>query len=1200
MTLINPFTGTEAKAKKPVNEDLMDKKFKENIEDLAVQIDVISGGSGVAALDTNALGEIKQGLETNDPKFFRLRYSPFSNVLNSGEKLDGDRTGFDPEGKLQSRWISIQDNDTGNNTQALANAYQGQSFRIAQGNKISFILKKGENWFGIASVKSGSSDSVTVTIDGVAIVTAGITNENGTARSNTYTTNLGNTQFQETEYFFSGSLDPNKAQRITIENTDSAAKLLDLNFIEVGFRSNDGEFILTTDEQIHINDGTAIVRGAENDFAEADLTIDAETGWGRTDAIIGDQSQVLSILKGDSPAMTQAMPNISLGWSGGFTSLRCKNTSLFPTKGFLLISQPWGQNFLASYTSKSEALINTHQFDNMLFSSTPDIDWTPLTGFGGASGGAASDFYGDLNINLWGSGGLEITNSNNKIDFKITINGAETTHAATIANGLYAANGAGNLDLASAIIDVMNTAKDLSSIGGAYFAKYSAEKQKWSLGASGNEIDAIDFDFSSGPNVANSIHTDLGFPTTDIADQLSYTATTEKQHNMAHVFQKGRFMSPDDPNIKTRDGNQVIADNVLEDIRSRLGFGNVYASVTTTNMVKIYVDPDVCGILITMVSYRLGVLITTQIDNGQFIYAAQTDRAGHISTSTRGRLQNFFVSFPRGSKTITLRTESEANFEINANTDRMAFVGATQYHSRPPLEKLTLVQSALKFFDIAPKQLFKTLYGDSGASFYSPTTNDNIDTIAFSGGFSSGAQIRMYNGNAKNTTTLNDTADITFTIVQNGGGISLMMPMNGATVRELEFYLIDGAAASEVDNLIQVNNQRWAISYEDTEGFTLLGLPAGQYTLRVKQRDSGANLTINAIGIIDGVEPEPNKNTVSDLTNNLQSITYPIHTVNFDIGQDGIDRIPSRLSRTGYKEGHSVVDYSLTLPSFNDRDQGAASFIDDISYFGSNAEDAGINSFFRSFLFCKSFTHYDHAFTNRSTSVQPNIDDRTSLNIYSQRVQTKAGSAPSSTRGSAFPLFSKNFFLLASGNMSNSTTFLLNDTRGLRIGAKIILKNDNGPTTEIRTIATITADTNFTITEAVATFGDYTTGNNASVSFIGFHTLKINNDAALTIILSSISFEPLDIIESKFSKRLLAKNKTETVSVLFTNVANNDSLFYPVHSDGIMGNFRTSSIDIIATSAASTYNIQENLKQISVGSGTIDVKIVSTREVPND
>jgi hypothetical protein len=895
--------------------------------------------------------------------------------------------------------------------------------------------------------------------------------------------------------------------------------------------------------------------------------------------------------------MTQAIPNVELDWAAGFTFLRCKNTQLFPSSGFLLISQPWGQNFIASYTGKTETLINTHQFDGMLFSSTPQINWTPLTGFGGATGGVAADFYGDLNVNLWGSGGLEITSSNNKIDFKITINGAETTHAATVASGLYAANGAGKIDLGTAIIDAMNTAKDLSSTGGQYFAKFSSNTQKWIIGANGAEIDAIDFDFSSGPNVANSIHTDLGFPTTDIADDLTYTATTEKQHDMARLFQKGRFMSPDDPSIKTKDVNSTTAEGALEDVRGRLGFGNVYSAVVTTNMVKIYVDQDACGALISLANYDVGNTITTQIDNGQFIYAAQTDNAGHDNTATRTKIHNFFVSFPRGSKTITLRVESEANFEISAFADRMAFIGCTQYHTRPPLEKLTLLQSAIKCFDIAPKQLFKTLYGDSGASFYSPTTNDNIDTITFSGGFSSAAKTRQYNGNAKTTTTLNDTADFTFTTQQDGGGISLMLPMNTGNAREIELYLIDGAAASETNSLIQVVNLRWAIDYEDTESFTLLGLDAGQYTLRAKQRDTGALFDITAVGVIDGVEPEPNKNTVTDLTNNLQSVAYPIHTVNFSVDQDGVNNVPSRLSRTGYREGHAVVDYSAASPSFNERDEGGAVFSDDVSYFGSNVEEAGINSFFRSFFFCKSFTHYDHAFNTRTTTVQPNIDDRTTVSTYSQRVQTKAGGAPSAARGSAFPIMSKNFYLLASGTMSDSTTFLVNDTRGMRVGMKVILKNDNGPTTEIRTIATITADTNFTITEAVGTFGDYTTANNASVTFAGFHTLKLNNDAALTMVNSSFSFEPLDVIESKFSKRLLAKKKTETVSVLFTNVANTDDLYYPIHSDGIAGNFRTSSIGVIGKTAATSHNLPENLKKVSVGAGTMDVKIVSTREV---
>jgi len=616
-------------------------------------------------------------------------------------------------------------------------------------------------------------------------------------------------------------------------------------------------------------------------------------------------------------------------------------------------------------------------------------------------------------------------------------------------------------------------------------------------------------------------------------------------------------------------------------------------------IIKIFPDKNICALSVSFISLSVSTTYTYQVDDGQFLYLTQADDpAVTRGSATRAKLITAFLSFPRGSRTISIRGESELGFELNSGTNFMAFVGAQQYVTRPPIEKLTLSQAIIKCFNIAPKQLFKTSYGDSGAAFYTPGANDNIDSIALTGTWTHSGSVD-FNGNTANSSTLNDTFDVSFTLQNDSGGISFNVTVGSATrPREIEFYLIDGGAASETNSLIQVINLQWADNYFSNTPFKLLGLNSGPYTIRMKHKDSGRALAVSGVNVYDGTEPDPNSNTVTDIANNLQSVIEPEHVEKIAITLDSIDRVPVSLNRTGYKEGISTFDYSLNANGFSDDSESTQLNLKQL-YFGHQGGFNSANDFVRKFAFCKSYASYDTSTTGRSLTVQPVIDGRNSANTYSQRVQTKAGSSPASTSQGTSTLFAKNFFLLASGNMSNSTTFLMGDTRGLIVKQKVVVKA-NGETTQIRTIASISADVNVIFTKPITAFANFTTANSTSIFYGGFHTLKLNqDDAANQMFLSSLLFEPLDVMESDFCKRIGTKTKVETVSKTFNAVVNGDDLFYPSHSAGVPGNTRTSSTAVIGTSStAQTYDFPENLKDVVVSTGNIDVKITSTREVP--
>ena len=50
-------------------------------------------------------------------------------------------------------------------------------------------------------------------------------------------------------------------------------------------------------------------------------------------------------------------------------------------------------------------------------------------------------------------------------------------------------------------------------------------------------------------------------------------------------------------------------------------------------------------------------------------------------------------------------------------------------------------------------------------------------------------------------------------------------------------------------------------------------------------------------------------------------------------------------------------------------------------------------------------------------------------------------------------------------------------------------------------------------------------------------------------------------------------------------------------SDGVSGNWSNSTIEVIGKSAASSYSISEDLRNIVVSAGTIDIRIKSIRYV---
>ena len=1020
----------------------------------------------------------------------------------------------------------------------------------------------------------GISNNIEILIDGLTPTALGLVDENGNASPDFINAQSATTFYQTTDFFYGLN---GEEHIIELHNNDSGSLEAEIQFIEVGFRSENPSL----DEVIHINAGKANVRGTEVSFSDTELTFSNLNKNGHTGAIVCSDSGVLTKLDGEAPAMTQVKAEETISFSSPVTSLPVKNNFYFPDNGIVLVSTPYGGHFLASYTAKVDTLIQAHSFSGMVWQSQPTLDFTPLDGFDGAAGEAT----GDLNINYWGTAPILIDSTNNKLDFEITIGGVTTLHAATIPSGRYAAD---LVPLEKAVRVAMQVVKP---IAGEYHLKYNSESHLWSIYVEDKEVEAFSLLFSSGLNEANSIHNTIGFADVDASGALSYLGSVEKEHLCTRVLEADSvFMHSEDPRIKYNAANSFPSKTNMFDIEGRLNLGSVRYFGNGSNMIQIFPDSACCGIEVSYMTDIDGSMMTAQIDDGQCIYLIQADMQT-VSSSVRGRLLTGFLSFPRGSRKITLRNENAVQFEIGNNNNDTYFVGARQYFTKPSFEKLTKSQAIIKTFDIAPVSLYATIYGHNGGTLYSPAAqDDNINTITESGTWNGGTISDSFNNSRRFISGAGTTeyVEIDFTLQGNGGGVGFKTRIGSGEVTKVGAFLSSSAIIEGTDRL-QNMCPNWGTNYLDQNAIKILGLTAGTYKIRVKKEAINA-LTNNGIVIYDTVSPQENANTVTDINNTGQSVAYPINVIREAIMQDSGNRVPSWLERSGYKEGRvSKVNYSFNSPSFGNLDDISSVILTADGYYNSsvleNVTGAQVNvtGFFKS---CTFITANGSSYT---TALQTFIDGVQTLNSFSQRNQVKGGAAPSATRESNSRLIQKIFSLTCTFNSGD--TFDLVDTRGLKVNQPIIL--DDGTNKEKAIIVSIVVGVSFTVKKARTVVID---ANVTTVDFQGFHNYLIQANDAGNAKYNAFEYEPLTISPSNSIQRMSTELKYEKVSVTHRAIPSGGDVYYPMHSDGVIGNWTTSTIEVIGANGAN-YRIDQDLKNITT-TGDLDLKITSTRLIP--
>ncbi|MCK5644455.1 MAG: hypothetical protein KAJ19_26885, partial [Gammaproteobacteria bacterium] len=127
-----PFNGTEAIAEAPIDQDLMDNKYRKNIEFLCDEIDNISGGGGGGGVAVNArpeVGLISQGGETNEAIYWKKRFHVNEHMRTQDPN---NISGFNPKGDEVGNELLVfmQTNDDNWGFSADPNSYLGETMII--------------------------------------------------------------------------------------------------------------------------------------------------------------------------------------------------------------------------------------------------------------------------------------------------------------------------------------------------------------------------------------------------------------------------------------------------------------------------------------------------------------------------------------------------------------------------------------------------------------------------------------------------------------------------------------------------------------------------------------------------------------------------------------------------------------------------------------------------------------------------------------------------------------------------------------------------------------------------------------------------------------------------------------------------------------------------------------------------------------
>lgn len=1193
---------TQTEAKAVIDEQLMDTGLRLNFDDhesrlLAVEAAVGTAGE-VSVEDLFADILTDKRFFSNEGILFKRRYhasTTKNDARISAKAFDkdsgGDIEGDDKEVRVMFKHEYDDLIQGGVDSNLL---YKGASVVMIDGAEILFKVKRGENFFGIGTrVNPGHSDTIEILIDGQTPVSLSLVDQNGNAAPNSFSNNGSIDRPGTVFYYF--DLD-GEEHIVSIKNNDSLSRPTEFEFVEIGYRSRD--YSITND--LHINKSKALVKGVQVDIAEQDVSFTKSTGYGHSGMLVSNTSGVVRVVDGLEGAMTHVKSDETIDFTSAVTTIPVKTAFNFPDKGICLFQHPLGGTFQFSYGSKTTTTVQTNSLDDIIWKLQPVNSLDIETGFNNQA--ATGDAKINATITYWAEPTIEINSGNNKIDFEITITDSAgvdqtTSHTATIPSGWYDAE---IINIADTIVQQMEAVKPLGT-DGRYYAEWQSGIKKWVIGASGKNIVSIAFDFATGANFASSIHPTLGYNNADISGDNAYYANNETTHRPVRAYYGDKFTrSPDSQDVKYTTSN-VSATPENPDVESRLGFDNVrpMSDGNEVNM-QIHTDDDSCGIIAYFVTRNnnTGVSMYYQIDDRERTYMFYNQQYGfnNVSDGIYGRVIPVILTYPRGSKKICFgdtRVNMFTNRSGGVNTiSQIQFAGYKQLYSRPKIEDVASDENILRVYDIAPKSLYSTTYGNNSGVLYSPGSNDSINTVTETGSWAAAGPSDFWNQFGRITTSSGDFVEYDFTINGDCGGIWLRVICTTSTPEGVEFYL-STSAINESTDLISTTcflSQTGPIS-DGADGIGMYGIPQGTYKARFKlSATTSPNFVVLGVTVADTIPPDVNTYVIADTTNNGQTVPRALFGKYNTVLGNANDRVLNSMRNSQYKFGYPTdvhTSGSFSNADHSGNEQYSFGIARSRKHYGNSLLFAQ-NEYCETISMCKSITIQHSTFTSYSTIITSFIDGVATPNTTTARQAGKNGAANNSIESTAEAVFKRFEF---EGITMTGKVVSITDTRGLRVGEPILLV-DNVGAVEQKNITSIVVGVSVTVDTPLTVLTD---SNVVAIRYHGIHTSRYRNDDASSSFVSNFIVEPLDVQPSNFKKRNLQGTVLET-AITRQTIANTETISLPVFSDGEIARQREVSLSMLSSDGAS-YSWEDF--PIYSGGGA-RVKLVARRLVPGN
>lgn len=1182
----NSINSTQTDAKSPIDEQLMDVGVRQNFDDhesriLALESGGGGGGGGGTSDADPRFGKIVVGLADNIAENWEVTFTPEQAVVRNQNTAFEDDYGFNPELTDRNIFLRMHEPDSNKSnyfiTTARADCYNSLSFDIPDNGKVVFTLPKGVNRFslGVFSSNTGQSDSITVKIDGQTMSAFGMTDENYVARTDTFTTVTSAAKFQTQEHFWL----PNegattKSHEILIENTATNSNKFTLESITIGYTTRNPAITLQT----KITAGRAEIRGSEVNISATEVTHEARDGHGRTDAILSTNGGVVSVHKGISGAYTTLVAQETYDFTSPISTLTVKNTTEFSSSPrFMMLQMPNGGKHIFSRTGKTGNLRGT--FTSCQWDSQPDISFIPENNF---ESGTAADATLTGMICEWAGGGYEVTSSSRFVDFRITYNGVQTLHAAQLNLGLYGTN------FVKLSEEFNRACQAVKPITGRYFLEYNKEGKRWAVGVDDTAATDIEFLTSTGVNTASSLLDKVGFGAGDLTGATSYVAGSQSFDEEIRIYDFTEFRGYNHPTIKASNSGLGSLPSSLRDLAQYYGLPD-FDYFNSASVVTIHPDPTSCGIILYLTDFSDGSSMTVEVDEDQqrFVYNCEQLAGG---SSFYGPIQPIFIPYPRGSRLIRVYLNNATNFNMNSGTaDRFAVVGYKQAITRPALETIPDTSAIIKLVDVNPPNYIGTPY----SAEYTAGTNDQIDSITRSGGITTTTGSMFYNNTLTFAATSGQTYDVVFTLTQTGG--IRIKGRIGDDATKVGFFMGSGAVPSEVGTRLTNCHQAQSVVQNGCGLFDSGPLPAGQYFLRWKSEGAGTH-NLNEIIIYEDDFAVDRGRVVTALSgNNNKGVAFAMNHRIVPLIRDRRDRVGDALGKSRYQQGFTNnFDYQITSGfSYQNLDQNA-NLGNDV-YYGNYIITQTVGDYYRMIYHGTNGSMLELCASGHTIGVEPELDGSTDT-AYSTRVQTKGGAAPVGF-GLQQELFFTDYRFIGTADMSNSTTFLTSDTKGVRPKQWGILSADGQPDVRV-TVGSVSPGVSITFSTPVSGFANYTLANNVSFKQEGLHVLQFRSSSA-TSSWRTVAFKyaPLALEKSTYEKWYSDNRPDYEQKVeLYRGVTNGDKLSRPVFDNGQLASFGQCTFNIVTRPSTITgWTIDDDFILSTTGTGDIDIQIIATR-----